>query len=83
MPANAILSDKGEMALLKVGAEIVFVRSSFRHLKSIADDQGNQMILKKDNFGQDAGVVDVNDKTAFIAAVKMCQCAREKTVLAI
>ncbi len=63
MPANAILSDKGEKALLKEGAAIDFVPV----------DQGGQMLLKKANVGQGAGVVDVNDKTAFIAAAKMCQ----------
>ena len=49
MPANAILPDKGEKALLKEGAAIDFVRAAFSHLKAIPDDQGGQMLLKKAN----------------------------------
>jgi hypothetical protein len=47
MPANAILPDKGEKALLKEGAAIDFVRAAFSHLKAIPDDQCGQMLLKK------------------------------------
>lgn len=75
MPANAILPDKGEMALLKEGTAIDFLRAAFSHLETLPVDQ---MLLKKANVGQDAGVVDVNDKTAFIAAARMCQWDREK-----
>jgi catalase len=36
--------------------------------------------LKTANVGQDAGVVDANDKDAFIAAAKTRQWDREKSV---
>jgi catalase len=75
-----ILSDKGAKALSMEGAAIDFVRDAFGHLKAIAVDQGGQVLLKAANVGQDAGVVDANDKNAFIAAAKMRQWDREKSV---
>ncbi|MHB1053056.1 MAG: catalase [Thiobacillus sp.] len=75
-----ILSDKGAKALSMEGAAIDFVRDAFGHLKAIAVDQGGQALLKKANVGQDAGVVDANDKNAFIAAAKTRQWDREKSV---
>ncbi|MGK2950858.1 MAG: catalase [Thiobacillus sp.] len=75
-----ILSDKGAKALSMEGAAIDFVRDAFGHLKAIAVDQGGQALLKKANVGHDAGVVDVNDKNAFIAAAKTRQWDREKSV---
>jgi len=47
MPANAILSDKGEKTLFKEGVAIDFVRAAFSHLKAIPVDQGGQMLLKR------------------------------------
>ncbi|KVW96957.1 catalase [Thiobacillus denitrificans] len=75
-----ILSDKGAKALSMEGAAIDFVRDAFGHLKAIAIDQGGQVLLKNANVGQDAGVVDANDKNAFIAAAKTRQWDREKSV---
>jgi catalase len=75
-----ILSDKGAKALSKEGAAIDFVRDAFGHLKAIAVDQGGQALLKAANVGHDAGVVDANDKKAFIAAAKTRQWDREKSV---
>jgi catalase len=75
-----ILSDKGAKALSKEGAAIDFVRDAFGHLKAIAVDKGGQALLQAANVGQDAGVVDVKDRTAFIAAAKTRQWEREKFV---
>jgi catalase len=75
-----ILSDKGAKALSMEGAAIDFVRDAFGHLKAIAVDQGGQALLKAANVGQDAGVVDANDRKAFIAAAKTRQWDREKSV---
>ncbi len=75
-----ILSDKGAKALSMEGAAIDFVRDAFGHLKAIAVDKGGQTLLKIANVGQDAGVVDSNNKEAFIAAAKTRQWDREKSV---
>ena len=75
-----ILSDKGAKALSMEGAAIDFVRDAFGHLKALAADQGGQALLKKAKVGQDAGVVDANDRNAFIAAAKTRQWDREKSV---
>jgi len=75
-----ILSDKGAKALSMEGAAIDFVRDAFGHLKAIAVDQGGQALLKIANVGQDAGVVDANDRNAFVAAAKTRQWDREKSV---
>ena len=75
-----ILSDEGAKALSMESAAIDFVRDAFGHLKAIAADIGGQMLLKTANVGQDAGVVDANDKEAFIAAAKTRQWDREKLV---
>jgi len=75
-----ILSDKGVKALSMESAAIEFVRDAFGHLKAIAVDKGGQALLKIASVGQDAGVVDVSDKDAFIAAAKTRQWDREKSV---
>jgi catalase len=75
-----ILSDKGAKALSMEGAAIDFVRDAFGHLKAIAVDKGGRALLKMANVGQDTGVVDTNDKDAFIAAAKTRQWDREKSV---
>ena len=75
-----ILCDTGAQALSMEGAAIDFVRDAFGHLKAIAVDQGGQALLKTANVGQDAGVVDVNDKDSFIAAAKTRQWEREKSI---
>jgi catalase len=75
-----ILSDEGAKALSMESAAIDFVRDAFGHLKAIAVDKGGQALLKTANVGQDTGVVDTNDKDAFIAAAKTRQWDREKLV---
>jgi len=75
-----ILSDEGAQALSMESAAIDFVRDAFGHLKAIAVDKGGQALLRIANVGQDAGVVDANDKDAFIAAAKTRQWDREKSV---
>jgi catalase len=75
-----ILSDEGAKALSMESAAIDFVRDAFGHLKAIAADKGGRALLKTANVGQDAGVVDTNDKDAFIAAAKTRQWDREKSV---
>jgi len=75
-----ILSAEGAKTLSKEGAAIDFVRDAFGHLKAIAVDKGGQELLNSANVGQDAGVVDANDKDAFIIAAKTRQWDREKTV---
>ena len=75
-----LLSDEGVKALSMEGAAIDLVRDAFGHLKAIAVDKGGKALLKSANVGQDAGVVDVNDKAAFIAAAKTRLWDREKSV---
>ncbi|MEJ7670491.1 MAG: catalase [Casimicrobiaceae bacterium] len=75
-----ILSDEGAKALMMEGAAIDFVRDAFGHLKAIGADNGAQALLKKASIGKDAGVVDANNETAFIAAAKTRQWDREKLV---
>ena len=75
-----ILSEKGANALSMESAAIDFVRDAYGHLKAIAVDQGGQMLLKSANVEQDAGVVNANNKDAFIAAAKTRQWEREKSV---
>jgi len=75
-----ILSDEGAKALSMESAAIDFVRDAFGYLKAIAVDKGGQALLKIANVGQDAGVVDTNDKDAFITAAKTRQWDREKSV---
>ena len=75
-----ILSGKGAKVLEKESAAIDFVRDAFGHLKAIAVDKGGQTLLKIANVGQDAGVVDANDKDAFITVAKTRQWEREKFV---
>jgi catalase len=75
-----ILSDEGAKALSMESAAIDFVRDAFSHLKAIAVDQGGQALLRIAHVGQDAGIVDTNDKDAFITAAKTRQWEREKLV---
>ncbi|MHB8454842.1 MAG: catalase [Acidiferrobacterales bacterium] len=75
-----ILSDEGAKALSMDSAAIDFVRDAFGHLKAIAVDKGGRALLRIANVEQDTGVVDANDKDAFIAAAKTRQWVREKSV---
>ena len=75
-----ILSDAGAKALAKEGAAVDFARDAFGHLKAIAVDQGGKKLLATANIAPDAGVIDANDKDAFIAAAKTRQWDREKFV---
>jgi catalase len=78
--AAVILSDEGTKALSMESAAIDFVRDAFGHLKAIAVDKGGKELLKIANVGHDAGIVNANDKDAFIAAAKTRQWDREKLV---
>jgi len=42
------------------------VRDAFIHLKAIASDKGGRELLKTANIGQDAGILAVDDESAFI-----------------
>ena len=75
-----LLSDEGAKALSTESAAIDFVRDAFGHLKAIAVDEGGQALLNVAKVGQDAGVVNATNKTAFIAAAKTRQWDREKHV---
>jgi len=75
-----ILSDEGAAALSMESAAINFVRDAFGHLKAIAVDKGGQTLLKIANVGQNGGIVNTNDKDAFIIAAKTRQWDREKSV---
>ena len=75
-----ILSDEGAKALSMESAAIDFVRDAFGHLKAIAVDKGGQALMRTANIPQDAGVVDADDKNAFITAAKTRQWDREKSV---
>ncbi|MGK2906960.1 MAG: catalase-related domain-containing protein, partial [Desulfuromonadales bacterium] len=75
-----ILSEEGAQTLAKESAAIDFVRDAFGHLKAITVDKGGRALLKTAHVGEDAGVVDVNDKDNFIAAAKTRQWDREKSV---
>lgn len=61
-------------------AAIDFARDAFGHLKAIAVDKGGQALLRIANVEKDAGVMDADDKDAFIAAAKTRQWDREKSV---
>jgi catalase len=75
-----VLSEAGAKTLSKESAAIDFVRDAFGHLKAIAADKGGQALLKTANIRQDAGIVNANDKDAFIRAAKTRQWDREKLV---
>ena len=75
-----ILSDEGTKSLAMESAAIDFLRDAFGHLKAIAVDKGGRALLEKANVGQDAGIVDTDNKDAFIAAAKTRQWDREKSI---
>ena len=75
-----ILSAEGAKALSKEGSAIDFVHDAFGHCRAIAADQGGQALLKRADIGQAAGVVDVGDKDAFIAAAETRPWDRKKSV---
>ncbi|MBV1756396.1 MAG: catalase [Dethiosulfatibacter sp.] len=75
-----ILSEEGAKTLSKESAAIDFVHDAFGHLKAIAVDKGGQALLDAATVGKDAGVVDVDDKDAFITQAKTRQWDREKSV---
>jgi catalase len=75
-----ILSDEGAKALCREGAAIDFVRDAFGHLKAIAADKGGHILLTAANVVKDSGIMDANNKSAFITAAKTRQWARETSV---
>ena len=75
-----VLSADGAAQLAKDGAAGDFARNAFGHLKAIGVDAGGQRLLQALGIEPDAGVVDVGDSKAFIAAAKTRQWAREPSV---
>ncbi len=75
-----ILSPEGAKSLARESAAIEFVQNAFAHLKAIAVDKGGQALLQEAHIERDNGVVDINDRTEFIAAAKTRQWAREASV---
>lgn len=75
-----ILSDEGAKHLAKDAAAIDFVRDAFGHLKAIGIDAGGRALLRAAGVKPDAGVVDVADGKAFLAAAKKRQWKREPGV---
>jgi len=75
-----ILSSEGAKTLSMESAAIDFVRDAFGHLTAIAVDEGGRALLKKADVAKDAGVVDANDRNAFIAAAQTRQWDREQSV---
>jgi len=72
-----LLSAEGAALLANDAAAGDFVRNAFGHLKAIGVDAGGQQLLQALGVTPDAGVVDVGDTEAFIAAAKTRQWARE------
>jgi catalase len=75
-----ILSEAGAQMLAKESAAIDFVRDAFIHLKAIGVDRGGQRLLKCAFVENDAGVCEISDTKAFIAAAKTRQWLREASV---
>jgi catalase len=77
-----LLSSEGASTLSRESAAIDFVRDAFGHLKAIAVDRGGLALLTSANIRHEdePGVVDANDRDAFIAAAKTRQWEREKSV---
>ena len=73
-----ILSDEGARMLAMEDAAIDFVRDAFGHLKAIAVDPGGLSLLKSARVGRDAGVVEVGDTDAFMAAARSRQWDRQR-----
>jgi catalase len=75
-----IVSGAGAAALSKHASAVDFVRDAFGHLKAIGVDAGGRALLKSAGVAEDAGVLDVSDRKAFVALAKTRQWAREPTV---
>ncbi|MEO7066547.1 MAG: catalase [Rhodanobacter sp.] len=75
-----VLSDVAAKQLTGESAARDFVSDAFVHLKAIAADAGAQVLLKVSGVKKGAGIVDVADSKAFIAAAKTRQWAREPKV---
>jgi catalase len=75
-----LLSDAGAKALGKETAAIDVVRDAFGHLKAIAVDAGGMALLKQAQLKKDAGIVEIANLKAFVAAAATRQWGREKEV---
>ncbi len=75
-----ILSDAGAKLLSKEAAAIDFVRDAFGHLKAIGVDLGGITLLKNALIAPDAGVIEISDTPAFVAAAKTRQWDREASL---
>jgi len=75
-----LLSEAGAQALSREASALEFVRDAFGHLKAIAVDAGGRSLLQAAKIGQDAGVVEANNLSAFLSAAKTRQWDREAFV---
>jgi catalase len=75
-----LLSEAGAKLLSKESAAIDFVRDAFAHLKAIGVDSDGHRLLKEAKVEDDAGIIDISDMEAFIAAAKTRQWTREALV---
>jgi len=75
-----VLAPAAAAQLSKEAAALEFVRDAFGHLKAIGIDAGGQQLLVAAGIMPDAGICDVTDGKAFIAAAKTRQWAREASV---
>ncbi|MEO9078020.1 MAG: catalase [Rhodanobacter sp.] len=75
-----VLSEDAAKQLTAESAARDFVSDAFVHLKAIAADAGAQSLLKASGVKKDAGVIDAAQSSAFIAAAKTRQWAREPKV---
>lgn len=75
-----ILAEDAAKLLCKESCAVDFVRDAFGHLKAIAADASALAPLKKADVKLGAGVFDMTQPKEFIAAAKIRQWEREKSV---
>jgi catalase len=72
-----VLSQEAGQRLAKEAAAVDWVRDAFGHLKAIAADAGAGAVLQAGGVEKDPGVLDAKNVSAFMAAAKTRQWARE------
>jgi catalase len=75
-----VLSPAGAKSLASDSAALDFVRDAYGHLKAIVADEGGREFLAQAQVPRAAGVFDVADKDAFLAAAKTRQWSRESSL---
>ena len=75
-----VLAPPAAAQLSNEAAALEFVRDAYGHLKAIGIDAGGQQLLLAAGIKPDAGICDVTNIKAFIAAAKTRQWAREASV---